>query len=219
MNATTHTSLTLEPLFERRTTLSTEAPNSLFLLQGILEGMPDGVMIVAGDGVVVQSNSQAKALCKQLNQQFQQQLGRRLDSHPESEMIPASLSRLCDALLDSRHTFADTPEASSHLAIEDDIELTPARKIRVRVQWLQQESDETRMLVILEDRYQSARRRAIAEGQRYGLSSRESEVWLYRCIGYTYKEIASELFIAIDTVKKHVKSINAKRDRFHCLNC
>ncbi|MGB3495497.1 MAG: hypothetical protein WBA57_22395 [Elainellaceae cyanobacterium] len=64
---------------------------------------------------------------------------------------------------------------------------------------------------------------AIAKAQSYSLSRRESKVWLYlslcQCVGYTHKQMTHELFIATDTVKKHFRSINAKRDRFHGLNC
>lgn len=208
MNLKTQTSLTLETSFERRNPTSAQSSEHQVFLRGILEGMPDGIMIVAGDGTVLQSNSKACVLC------------RKLDSHASSQALPLPVRRLCDALLDSCKTFTDDEPADAfpYLTLEDDIEVTSTKMIRVRVQWLDQETSEAKMLVILEDRYQTARSRAIAEGQRYGLSNRESEVWLYRCVGYTYKQIASELFITTDTVKKHVKSINVKRDRFHCLS-
>ena len=208
MNATTQKSLTLETSFERRNPTSVQGSDPQFLLRGILEGMPDGLMIVTQKGTILQSNSKARALCRKIDQQNM------------SNVLPSSVQRLCAALLDSRHTFANDNRdvAIPCLTLEEDVETHSAKMIRVRVQWLDQESSDAKMLVVLEDRYQSARSRAIAEAQRYGLSHRESEVWLYRCVGYTYKQIASELYIAIDTVKKHVKSINVKRDQFHCLN-
>lgn len=210
MNLTTQqTSLALETSFERRNPASAQSSDHQFLLRGILEGMPDGFIIVVGDGTVLQSNAKARALCH------------KLDSQTSFKALPLSIQRLCDALIDSCETLTDdgAADVSPYLALEDDIAVTSTKLIRVRVQWLEQGSSKDKMLVILEDRYQTARSRAIAEGQRYGLSNRESEVWLYRCVGYTYKQIANELFITTDTVKKHIKSINLKRDRFHCLNC
>lgn len=209
MNTITQQSETLQTSFERQKANSDKGSDHLFLLRGMLEGMPDGFMIATSEGLILQSNSKARSLC------------RKIDTQNSSDTLPQAIQRLCDALLDSRETFSSEDEANAvpYLILEDDIETHSSSMIRVRVQWLDQESSNAKMLIILEDRYQSARCRAIAEAQRYGLSSRESEVWLYRCIGYTYKQIANELFIAIDTVKKHVKSINAKRDRFHCLNC
>jgi DNA-binding CsgD family transcriptional regulator len=67
------------------------------------------------------------------------------------------------------------------------------------------------VLVTLEDRLQSIQSTAIAEGHRYGLTPREAEVWLRYRASYSYKDIASELYISHNTVKKHMKSIHAKR--------
>ncbi|MGA7937024.1 MAG: LuxR C-terminal-related transcriptional regulator [Kovacikia sp.] len=67
------------------------------------------------------------------------------------------------------------------------------------------------VLVTLEDRLQSIQNAAISEGQKYGLTPRETEVWLRHRANYSYKEIASELYITFNTVKKHMKSIYAKQ--------
>ena len=45
---------------------------------------------------------------------------------------------------------------------------------------------------------------------QYPLSDREKEVLLLLVKGYTYKAIAGELFIALDTVRKHVSHIYDK---------
>lgn len=66
-------------------------------------------------------------------------------------------------------------------------------------------------MLILEDRQQAHRRRAIADGNRYGLTPREVDVWELRLQQQSYETIASTLFITENTVKKHVKSILAKR--------
>ena len=52
----------------------------------------------------------------------------------------------------------------------------------------------------------------MAEAQKYNLTERETQVWVLKRAGYTYKVIAAKLHIAEDTVKKHIKSIHAKRD-------
>jgi len=46
--------------------------------------------------------------------------------------------------------------------------------------------------------------------QDYNLSDRESEVLQLLVNGYSYKMIASEMFIAIDTVRSHIKKIYEK---------
>lgn len=43
------------------------------------------------------------------------------------------------------------------------------------------------------------------KGEDYDLSEREKQVLLLLVNGYSYKMIASEMFIAIDTVRSHIK--------------
>ena len=47
-------------------------------------------------------------------------------------------------------------------------------------------------------------------GEDYNLSDREKEVLQHLVNGYSYKMIASEMFIAIDTVRSHIKKIYEK---------
>jgi DNA-binding NarL/FixJ family response regulator len=49
-----------------------------------------------------------------------------------------------------------------------------------------------------------------AAGEDYNLSDREKEVLQHLVNGYSYKMIASEMFIAIDTVRSHIKKIYEK---------
>jgi DNA-binding CsgD family transcriptional regulator len=65
--------------------------------------------------------------------------------------------------------------------------------------------------VTLEDRKQSTQKAAIAEAKKYDLTPREAEVWLLRRAHYSYKEIAAKLYITVNTVKKHLKSVYAKQ--------
>lgn len=50
----------------------------------------------------------------------------------------------------------------------------------------------------------------IPQGEDYNLSDREKEVLQHLVNGYSYKMIASEMFIAIDTVRSHIKKIYEK---------
>lgn len=51
---------------------------------------------------------------------------------------------------------------------------------------------------------------APAAGEDYNLSDREKEVLQHLVNGYSYKMIAAEMFIAIDTVRSHIKKIYEK---------
>lgn len=48
------------------------------------------------------------------------------------------------------------------------------------------------------------------DGENYNLSSREKQVLQYLVDGYSYKMIAADMFIAIDTVRSHIKKIYDK---------
>jgi DNA-binding NarL/FixJ family response regulator len=48
------------------------------------------------------------------------------------------------------------------------------------------------------------------QGEDYNLSEREKQVLQLLVNGYSYKMIASEMFIAIDTVRSHIKKIYEK---------
>jgi len=50
----------------------------------------------------------------------------------------------------------------------------------------------------------------VPPGEDYNLSEREKEVLQHLVNGYSYKMIAAEMFIAIDTVRSHIKKIYEK---------
>ncbi|NEQ50076.1 MAG: LuxR family transcriptional regulator, partial [Leptolyngbya sp. SIO3F4] len=41
---------------------------------------------------------------------------------------------------------------------------------------------------------------------------READVWILHRIGLSYQEIAARLYIALNTVKKHMKNVYAKQN-------
>jgi ATP/maltotriose-dependent transcriptional regulator MalT len=48
------------------------------------------------------------------------------------------------------------------------------------------------------------------KGENYNLSEREKQVLSLLVNGYSYKMISAEMFIAIDTVRSHIKKIYEK---------
>ncbi|WP_228016175.1 LuxR C-terminal-related transcriptional regulator, partial [Leptolyngbya ectocarpi] len=53
----------------------------------------------------------------------------------------------------------------------------------------------------------------LAEIERYDLTNREAEVWRLRQQGTSYGDIAQQLFISVNTVKKYLKNIFTKINR------
>jgi DNA-binding CsgD family transcriptional regulator len=156
------------------------------LLQAVLESWVDGVLVLTEQGQWLQANQAAWQICQ--------------------GVVPEGLWQACQMLIDSRSFYPDQP-----VIVETDL-VVNHKTMRVRVRWFSvSETAQPYLLVVLEDAAQSKRNLAIAEVDRYHLSPREAEVWMLYRTGYRYKEIAQELYISLDTVKKHLKSIRVKQ--------
>lgn len=163
---------------------------------------PDGVLILNHQGDIVFSNAYASRICQKL-----------LKETPTTAPIVDEIWQLYQ-LLKQAHQGAI---ASQHLAlIEGEFYTGPNNDIRVRVQTLTMEQvDGASVLIVLEDKQETIRRAVHAEIKKFQLTPREAEVWIWRRAGLTYNEIAEKLFVTIDTVKKHLKNIYAKRQATH----
>ncbi|NJR38814.1 MAG: helix-turn-helix transcriptional regulator [Leptolyngbyaceae cyanobacterium CSU_1_4] len=173
------------------------------LLQAVIEGFIDGILIVTPKGEVLEANTRARELCQHLS--------------TPGQILPSPIWQVCEALIEGQKLFPGQrimPEAE---AIIGNVNL------RIRVRWMNQNLDEPEylsqefsyLIVTLEDRRQTIHNLAIADTQKYDLTAREAEIWQMRLQGCSYQAIASELYITQNTVKKHVKNILAKRRDNH----
>ncbi|MEM9162715.1 MAG: LuxR C-terminal-related transcriptional regulator [Cyanobacteria bacterium P01_F01_bin.4] len=166
------------------------------LAQAILASMVDGILILTETGQWVQGNRVARQICDRIT-----------GSQPGHSSVPLEIWRACQALIDSRSQY---PRRS--FIVETEVEVAPHEHFRIRARWFEvSESPSPYILVILEDRRHSMQNLATTEVARYDLTPREADVWLLHRKDYMYQEIAEELHISINTVKKHMKNINAKR--------
>lgn len=182
------TPLSIPQEFKKKTEFS--------LLSSVLEGFHDGVLILNQEGHCLHSNQEGQTLCRQL------------DATAASKgEVPVSLWAICQHLIEGRELF---PQQA--LVLTQDISSAGGIRIRAKVQWLEFPSTpETCLLVMLENLTQSAQTTALLESVQYNLTPREKDVWLLRRANHSYEEIASKLYIAVNTVKRHLKSIHAKR--------
>lgn len=187
--------------------------SSLPLLQAVIEGLLDGVMIVTDRGEVIESNACAHKICDKLNHIYMDVTNHAFSAEPDSGdvQLPSEVWRVCEALIESRELFPN-----QRILLESEVTLNDANLVQIRVQWLEvasgvKETPYSYLLVALEDREQSIQQLALSDMQRYGLTSREAEIWQLRLQGYSYRAIASQLFITGNTVKKHIKNILSKR--------
>lgn len=168
-------------------------------LQAVIEGLEDGILIVNAIGKLIHANASAHLICSQLNPGINQ-----------LNFVPPVIWQLCKTLLDSQNSLS-----KRLIILSDEIVLNQSTILRVRVRLVNLEGCQIpNFLVTIENRYESLKNIAIAEIQKYDLTPRESEIWcLYRG-NYSYKDIAAKLYITINTVKKHMKNIHAKRQTF-----
>lgn len=169
--------------------------------KSIIESFLDGILILTEQGELVESNELAQEICLQLTS---------IKSRPNA--APKEIWTVCQTLLES-----SSSRLQQTAVIESEITTNKAIALRIRVQWLPLNAlSRPCLLVILENRSQSLQNLAISEVDQYRLTPREAQVWLLLRANYTRKEIAAKLYISLNTVKKHLKNIQAKRKTGLC---
>jgi DNA-binding CsgD family transcriptional regulator len=164
-------------------------------LQAVLEGFVDGILVLTAEKEQKYANTMAIRLCHHLSN--------------NREAIPKEIWQVCEALIESRELY---PNQS--IAIESEVD-TATVKLRIRAHWLMLDTNHPPCLLVrLQDQNQAVQGLAIAEAQTWGLTDRETEVWIHRRSGCSRKQIAEDLYIAVDTVKKHLKNIQNKRQSY-----
>ncbi|MEM1252828.1 MAG: LuxR C-terminal-related transcriptional regulator [Cyanobacteria bacterium P01_H01_bin.21] len=168
------------------------------LENNFLDSWIDGILILTKTGQCIHSNNLGKSLCDRIAQDY-----------PSTDLIPQEIWHTCQILIHNRQGLP------RHLIIaESELKLKRSHEhVRIRARWLNNTTD-PHILVILENLTQSRQTLAITETIKYKLSPREADVWSLHRIGYTYQEIAAELHIALNTVKKHMKNAYAKQQLF-----
>ena len=192
----------IEKINLKESKLYSQLPKDTFF-QGLIEGFMDGILIVTQQGQWINANNNARKICNLLEPKSLQ-----------LERIPEEIWEVCQTLIDSQNLYPNQP-----VIMESEVKTQQLAALRIRARWLRLDAfSDACLLVILEDRYQSMRRAVITEVKQYGLTPREAEVWLLRRLDYTFQAIADQLFISLNTVKKHMKNIRAKQEMANVLN-
>jgi DNA-binding CsgD family transcriptional regulator len=162
----------------------------------VIEELVDGILILTIQKELVYANDCARRILRQLNR------GGTL-----TNLVPQEIWHLCQTLIGSRNLFP-----SQYWSIESNVFVDASVTFHVWARWLKLDAfDCPCILLRVRDQYQSIKDVAVEEAQKYGLTSREKEIWLLHRANYTYKQVASELCITPNTVKKHMKSIYSKQ--------
>jgi DNA-binding CsgD family transcriptional regulator len=170
-----------------------------YLLQAVIEGFVDGILILSDRGELIHANTQAHRL-----------YGSLIQDASQTNVVVQEIWRICESLKDSHDRFPDRT-----IIIESEVATEASAIYRIRARWIELgESERIFLLVTLEARHQDIENSAIAQINKYGLTPREADVWLLRQAKHSYKEIAAKLYITINTVKKHLKNIYAKQQEY-----
>lgn len=167
--------------------------------ENVLEELPIGILILSVRGNLIFANGYAQQLCHEIQEKSEHSTPKI----PLIKSLPQPIWRICQAVIESRELFPERP-----IIIEDFLQLSSTKTVQLRSRWIGLDVD-SYILVMLEAQ---SHQQATVETQQYNLTDREAEVWLLRRSGYPYKAIASQLQITLNTVKKHIKNIHAKRD-------
>jgi len=164
--------------------------------QDVMENLTEGIVMLTAEGKIIYTNEWAGRFLRQINR-----------GRSQTDELPREIWHVCQCLIESRHLFPH-----QHWRLESKIITETSVFFQILVQWMKlNESDNYCLVVIVKDQYETMRNIALAEAEQYGLTDRETEVWLLHRSNYTYKQIAMELNVTPNTVKKHMKSILAKR--------
>jgi DNA-binding CsgD family transcriptional regulator len=171
----------------------------------VVEGFQDGILILTDSGKLVFANSSASRFCEQVNKHHDDS-----DSDINSDRnVPSAIWEICKPLVENNTS------CPHNVILSDEIILNDSAILRIRVQWLNLDRfNYPCLLITIENRDESMKNTALFEVKKYQLTPREAEIWhLYRS-NCSYRKIAVQLFITINTVKKHMKNIHAKRQDF-----
>ncbi|MGB3296026.1 MAG: helix-turn-helix transcriptional regulator [Phormidesmis sp.] len=177
--------------------MKTDCPAStpdLSILRAALEGLQDGFIIARPTGEIEKINANAQRICTFLQK-----------SRLKENVLPPEIWKICQSAIANQDVLS-----FQKIGIDAEIILPTLGAARIRVQNIRL-AQTPYLLIVIEDRQQTVRNKALSDAALFGLTQRETEVWQLRLRGSDYGDISAALWISQNTVKKHIKNILAKR--------
>jgi DNA-binding CsgD family transcriptional regulator len=166
------------------------------VVEEALTKLTHGILIITEGKHLLYANESACRILRQISQ-----------TRSSSDGIPREISYLCNSIADVPRQFP-----GQHWVMKTKICISSSITFSVTARYMRLDTLGKNCVVLeLRDQYQLIQTIAMDEAQKYGLTDRETEIWLLQRANYTYKQIASELFIAPNTVKKHMQNIHLKQ--------
>jgi len=186
---------------QRRENINHDSKRADFL-QEVIEGLEDGILILNKAGKVLHANASAHRIFSQFAQE-----------NCTENFVPPAIWNLCESLLSNQSLLSE-----KMIIFSDEIVLDKSNIFRIRVRLLNMDGfDVPCLLITIQNKYECLKHVALSEVKKFELTRREAEIWFLYRNNHSYKEIANKLFITINTVKKHMKNIHAKRQAFAML--
>jgi DNA-binding CsgD family transcriptional regulator len=166
----------------------------------ILDAMRHGVMVISSDFQVIYRNLKAQDIYDVFG--------------CVTTTLPDPVTEACRRFM--AVCLPHDPEADRVCDVACDpfvMECYPAkgRKFNLQITWMESSPHTGYMLVTIEDCYADMMVLWRREQARHGFTEREIQIWTLLHLECTYQEIAAQLEITVNTVKTHVKNLNAKR--------
>lgn len=169
-----------------------------------LNALIDSFALLTSNGEILLSNPKGNQLLQKI--QSDTAKGTK-NSHPS---LPDVVVKACRLLLENSDSLAQQ-------SLPSQMTLTVYPDIQLRISLIEPEvGQQPLFLVAMEDRRQSSLSQATVDQRLFGLTNREKEVWELRLQDYGYQAIAAELYLSVNTVKKHMKTILAKQEQWRC---
>ncbi|MEB3210727.1 MAG: LuxR C-terminal-related transcriptional regulator [Leptolyngbyaceae bacterium] len=167
-----------------------------------------GFMLLDGEGNLVHCSPRAKHFCSGVRIESNDR-----DNHPSRKHslteLPETIKHLAECLIESRELFQN-----QHIQLQDVVvlnEMTPLQ-LQLHARWVHLGPQRHPFIVVtFENLTESVHQQALIDAQQYQLTDRETEVWELHLRGFTYRQMAEKLYISVNTVKRHMKSIHSKR--------
>lgn len=165
-----------------------------------------GLLLLDGDSKLIHSTPKARELCQSIQHGADRQ---NVAPNYKDFMfeVPQSIQTLCKSLIESLTVFPN-----QKFQLHEEVFGKDSLRIHLKAEWIELDGVCPKcILLTLEDMTQIACQRALCDAYRYHFTGREIEVWELYLQGLSYRQIGNRLFIALSTVKKHMKSIYSKR--------
>ncbi|MEB3356306.1 MAG: helix-turn-helix transcriptional regulator [Synechococcales bacterium] len=165
-------------------------------LEKVVSNYIEGILLFDEQGSLLHVNQQAIAILQKITPCS--------DSAIE---LPQEIIHVKEFMLESRKLFPQENWLNNTMIYADC-----STVLQVHARWTQGNyASQNYLLLRVEDQNQFVQSIAKEESRRLRLTPREQQVWLLYRANYTYKQIAVELAITPNTVKKHMKSILTKQ--------